>query len=58
MTIRSLTCLSLLLLLAVAAGAQTTMPIEIEAGYRWTEVSGTAWVKSSPLRFTPTMVMP
>jgi hypothetical protein len=39
MTIRSLTCLSLLLL-AVAAGAQTTVPIEIEAGYRWTEVSG------------------
>ena len=40
MTRKSLTLLSLLLLFAVAAGAQTTIPVEVEVGYRWTDVSG------------------
>ncbi len=39
MTRRLLTCLSLLLF-ALAAGAQTAIPIEVEAGYRWSSVSG------------------
>jgi hypothetical protein len=39
MTRRSLTCLSILLF-ALAAGAQTSVPIEIEAGYRWSNVDG------------------
>jgi hypothetical protein len=39
MTRQSLTLLSLLLF-AVAAGAQTTIPVEVEVGYRWNDVSG------------------
>lgn len=40
MTRKSLTCLSLLLLFAFAAGAQTSVPVEVEVGYRWNDVSG------------------
>lgn len=32
--------LSVLLLFAFAAGAQTTIPVEVEAGYRWNDVTG------------------
>jgi len=39
MTRRSLTCLSILLF-ALSAAAQTSAPIEIEAGYRWSSVNG------------------
>lgn len=40
MTRKSLTCLSLLLF-AFAAGAQTTtLPVEVEIGYRWNDVTG------------------
>lgn len=35
-----LTCLLVIVLLAFTAGAQTSIPIEVEAGYRWTRVSG------------------
>lgn len=39
MTRRSLTCLSILLF-ALGAAAQTSAPIEVEAGYRWSSVDG------------------
>ncbi|MGZ5446425.1 MAG: hypothetical protein ACXW5U_32310, partial [Thermoanaerobaculia bacterium] len=40
MTRTSLTLLLSLLLFAFAAGAQTTIPIEVEIGYRWNDVTG------------------
>jgi hypothetical protein len=39
MTRTSLALFSLLLF-ALAAGAQTTVPVEVEVGYRWTDVTG------------------
>ncbi len=40
MTRTSLTLLLSLLLFAFAAGAQTTIPVEVEIGYRWNDVTG------------------